>query len=150
MSFFARLTERRRVVRDAQPVPAEGLGDTVAQVGGGQAAFQLLMLEHLDTLAETSAKAISNIKFDKVVVWDGGKGGGSNGSATADFIRSLATTLPPAADMLKEVAGVEMPKHWASLDGAGAAGAAADDATARDNAAAVRKALVDAAEAGGK
>ena len=61
MSFFARLTERRRVVRDAQPVPAEGLGDTVAQVGGGQAAFQLLMLVHLDTLAETSAKAISYV-----------------------------------------------------------------------------------------
>ena len=30
------------------------------------------MLEKLDTLAETSAKAISNIKFDKVVVWDSG------------------------------------------------------------------------------
>ena len=30
------------------------------------------MLEHLDALAEASAKAISNIKFDKVVVWEGG------------------------------------------------------------------------------
>ena len=30
------------------------------------------MLEHLDNLAEASAKAISNIKFDKVVVWENG------------------------------------------------------------------------------
>ena len=75
---------------------AEGLGDIVKAVGGGQVAFQLLMLEHMDKLAETSAKAISNIKFDKVVVWDGG-GDGKNGgspSATAGFIRSLASSLP--------------------------------------------------------
>ena len=97
---------------------AEGLGDIVKAVGGGQVAFQLLMLEHMDKLAETSAKAISNIKFDKVVVWDGGGDGknGSSPSATAGFIRSLASSLPPATDMLKEVAGVEMPKHWASLE----------------------------------
>lgn len=104
---------------------AEGLGDIVKAVGGGQVAFQLLMLEHMDKLAETSAKAISNIKFDKVVVWDGGGGGGADGkpghsSATAGFIRSLASSLPPATDMLKEVAGVEMPKHWASLEQQGA------------------------------
>ena len=33
-----------------------------------------LMLEHLDTLAEKSAQAISNIKFDKVIVWENGGG----------------------------------------------------------------------------
>ena len=33
-------------------------------------AFQMLMLEHFDDLVEASARAISNIKFDKVVVWD--------------------------------------------------------------------------------
>ncbi len=32
----------------------------------------MLMLEHLDNLAEASAKAISNIKFDKIVVWENG------------------------------------------------------------------------------
>ena len=35
------------------------------------------MLEHFDNLVEASAKAISNIKFDKVVVWEGG---GQNGT----------------------------------------------------------------------
>ncbi len=48
----------------------------------------MLMLEHLDNLADASAKAISNIKFDKIVVWENG---GSNGrSNTADFLSGMA------------------------------------------------------------
>ena len=43
------------------------------------------MLEHLDTLAETAAKAISNIKFDKVVVWEGGGANGNGTSNTAEL-----------------------------------------------------------------
>jgi flotillin len=46
---------------------AEAMKELVAAAGGAKEAFQLMMVEHLDTLAETSAKAISNIKFDKVV-----------------------------------------------------------------------------------
>jgi hypothetical protein len=34
----------------------------------------MMMLEHVDTLAKTSADAISNIQFDKVTVWDTGAG----------------------------------------------------------------------------
>jgi len=46
------------------------------------------MLEHMDKLAETSAKAISNIKLNKVVVWDGTGGkDGNSGTATANFLR---------------------------------------------------------------
>jgi uncharacterized membrane protein YqiK len=36
------------------------------------------MIEQIPQLAETAAKAIANIKFDKVVVWEGG-----NATATA-------------------------------------------------------------------
>ena len=39
---------------------------------------------------------ISNIKFDKVVVWDGQGGGGDGGSATSNFLRGLVgSCLPP-------------------------------------------------------
>ena len=74
---------------------AMGLEELVRGCGGSQAAFRLLMLEHMDHLADTSAKAISNIKFDKVVVWDGGRGGAGDGeaagrNATSDFIRGVA------------------------------------------------------------
>ena len=47
----------------------EGLKQIVEACSGATEAFQLMMLEHLETSAETSAQAISNIKFDKIVVW---------------------------------------------------------------------------------
>ena len=73
------------------------------------------MLDHVDKLADSSAKAISNIKFDKVVVWDGGKTGEGDGNATSNFIRGIATALPPSLQIMKDVAGVEMPEYFGKV-----------------------------------
>ncbi|MEQ1693257.1 MAG: flotillin family protein, partial [Gemmatimonas sp.] len=78
---------------------------------GAKEAFQLLMVEHLDTLAETSAKAISNIKFDKIVVWDSGAPGGG----TAGFLQNMARTMPPMMQVLRDIAGVELPGYLGSM-----------------------------------
>jgi flotillin len=82
-----------------------------------------MMLEHLDHLAESSAKAISNIKFDKVIVWEnGGQNGRSN---TADFLHKMAGTLPPMLHVMRDIGGVEIPESLAKLvgdDGAKVAG----------------------------
>ena len=95
----------------------EGLQRIVEACGGAHDAFQLLMLEHMDNLADASSRAISNIKFDKVVVWDGG---GQNGrTATADFLSGLAKTLPPMMQAMKDVGGVELPESLVKLAGAG-------------------------------
>jgi hypothetical protein len=90
--------------------------------GGSKEAFQLLMLEHIDTLAKTSAQAISNIKFDKVVVWDTGSSGApegaadksGGGTATSNFLRGLATALPPTMHLMKDIAGIHVvySLHW--------------------------------------
>src|SRR5262249_57407964 len=80
--------------------------------GGAQQAFQLLMLEHLDKMVESSARAISNIKFDKVVVWENGGQNGTGGN-TASFLHSLARTMPPMMQVLKDVGGVELPETLA-------------------------------------
>ncbi|HEV2131191.1 MAG TPA: hypothetical protein VGR27_08810 [Longimicrobiaceae bacterium] len=64
------------------------------------------MLEHIDHLAETAAKAaakaISNIKFDKVIVWEGG---GNGASSTAGFLQNMARTLPPMMQVMTRVHG---------------------------------------------
>ena len=91
---------------------AEGLGMIVRESGGPQEAFRLLMVDSVPQLAETSAKAISNIKFDKVVVWDGGNSGGGGAgdggpSATSNFIRGMTHGLPPAMDVLRHVGGID-------------------------------------------
>lgn len=93
----------------------EGLKQIVESCGGANQAFQMLMLEHLDNLADASARAISNIKFDKIVVWDGG---GQNGrSSTADFLSGMAKTLPPMMQVMRDIGGIELPTSLVRLAG---------------------------------
>ena len=104
-AVFARLEAEARGQYEQLAKKAEGLKAIVDACGGAQQAFQLLMLEHMDKLSETAAQAISNIKFDKVVVWDAGANGhngngdgnGNGVGATAGFLRNMAHD--PAADV---------------------------------------------------
>ena len=122
-AIYAKLEAEARGQYEILAKKGEGLKQIVEACGGAQQAFQLMMLEHLDKLAETSAKAISNIKFDKVIVWENG---GANGrSNTADFLHKMAGSLPPMLQVMRDIGGVEIPTSLASL--AGADGAKADD-----------------------
>ena len=115
-AIFAKLEAEARGQYEILAKKGEGLKQIVEACGGAQQAFQLMMLEHLDKLAETSAKAISNIKFDKVVVWENG---GANGrSNTADFLHKMAGSLPPMMQVMKDIGGVEIPTSLATLVGA--------------------------------
>ncbi len=73
-----------------------------------------MMLEHLDHLADASAQAISNIKFDKVVVWEGGGQDGS--SATANFLQNISRSLPPMLQVMKDIGGIEIPETLARFE----------------------------------
>jgi len=115
-AIYAKLEAEARGQYEILAKKGEGLKMIVEACGGAQQAFQLMMLEHLDTLAETSAKAISNIKFDKVVVWENG---GSNGrSNTADFLHKMAGTLPPMLQVMRDIGGIDVPDSLAQLTGA--------------------------------
>jgi flotillin len=115
-AIYAKLEAEARGQYEILAKKGEGLKMIVDACGGAQQAFQLMMLEHLDTLAETSAKAISNIKFDKVVVWENG---GSNGrSNTADFLHKMAGTLPPMLHVMRDIGGIDIPDSLAQLTGA--------------------------------
>ena len=95
---------------------AEGMRLIVEASGGANEAFQLLVLEHLDKLAEESSRAISNIKFDKIVVWEGGANGNGNGkNSTANFLSGMANVLPPMLHTMKDIGGVEVPEFIAKL-----------------------------------
>lgn len=115
-AIYAKLEAEARGQYEILAKKGEGLKMIVEACGGAREAFQLMMLEHLDNLAESSAKAISNIKFDKVVVWENGRG--SNGrSSTADFLHGMAGTLPPMLQVMKDIGGVEIPDALAKLAG---------------------------------
>lgn len=113
-AIFAKLEAEARGQFEMLAKKAEGLKRIVEACGGADAAFKMLMLEHMDKLAETSAQAISNIKFDKVIVWE--TGNGQNGkSNTSSFLSNLAQTLPPMMQVMKDVGGVEFPEYFAKI-----------------------------------
>jgi flotillin len=114
-AIFARLEAEARGEYERLSKKAQGLGEIVKACGGSQEAFQLLMLEHMKDLSETAAKAISNIKFDKVIVWENG---GANGSGSvAGFLQNMAKTLPPMMQIMQEIGGVQMPEYFGKMAG---------------------------------
>jgi len=118
-TIYAKLEAEARGQYEVLARKGEGLKKIIEACGSAQSAFQLLMLEHIEALAKTSAQAISNIKFDKVVVWEGGGKGPT--SSTAAFLQDMARVMPPMLQVMKDVGGVEVPEYLARLTGDGPA-----------------------------
>jgi flotillin len=113
-AIFAKLEAEARGQYEILAKKGEGLQRIIDACGGSEQAFKMMMLEHFDHLVEASAKAISNIKFDKVVVWEGG---GQNGSSTAGWLHNMARTLPPMMQVMKDIGGIEFPETLANFAG---------------------------------
>ncbi len=126
---FARLEAEARGQFEILAKKGDGLKRIIESCGGAEQAFKLLMLEHMDELSRTAAAAISNIKFDKIVVWDGGAGPDGR-NATSNFLRGVAGALPPMMNMMSEIGGVKMPEYFGKLDAGGEAPAKAGPAAA--------------------
>lgn len=116
-AIYAKLEAEARGQYEILAKKGDGLERIVEACGGAQQAFQMLMLEHFDNLVDASAKAISNIKFDKVVVWDTGNQNGT--SSTANWLTNMAQTLPPMMQVMKDIGGVEIPETLANLGSIG-------------------------------
>ncbi|MHC4339658.1 MAG: flotillin family protein [Planctomycetota bacterium] len=114
-AIYAKLEAEARGQYEILEKKGLGFAEIVKACGDAQSAFQMLMLEHLDKLSETAAKAISNIKFDKIVVWDGGNSAGEGKSATSNFLSSLSGSLPPMLHMMRDIGGVKMPEYFGKV-----------------------------------
>ncbi len=114
-AIFSRLEAEARGQYEILRQKGQGLREIVEACGGANQAFQMMMLEHLEKLAEESARAISNVKFDKVVVWE--QGGANGKGSTANFLSSLASVLPPMLHTMRDIAGIEVPEYLAKLGG---------------------------------
>ena len=95
---------------------AEGYRKLVESVGGdAQAASTLLMIEKLEDLVSRQVEAISNLKIDKITVWDSGSSNG-DGSSTSNFIANLFKSLPPLQE-ISEMAGIQLPEYLGKIKG---------------------------------
>jgi len=69
----------------------------------------LLLIEKMEEIAKLQVAAISNLKIDKITVWDSGAGEKGKGSTTSDFISNLVKSVPAMHDVAG-MAGVELPQ----------------------------------------
>jgi len=93
---------------------AAGYSSLVASAGGdAKAAATLLMVEKIEQIVARQVEAISNLKIDKITVWDSAGSGNGEGS-TANFVSSLIHSLPPVHDVAK-MAGVDLPAYLGSM-----------------------------------
>ena len=141
-AIFAKLDAEARGNFEILAKKGQGLEQIVQSCGGAPEAFQLMMLEHIEAISETAATAISNIKFDKIVVWDGGQEGGGAGG----FIKNLAGSLPPALQIMKDIGGVEMPEFIGKLTAEQEAKGAPEESEAEAEAEATEEAAEPAPE----
>lgn len=131
-AIYAKLEAEARGQYEILAKKGDGLKQIIDACGGADKAFQMMLLEHLDHLADASAKAISSIKFDKVVVWE--NGGNTNGtSATSNFLQSFARTLPPMLQTMKDIGGVEIPESFVKISSDKTDAAAAATKASADN-----------------
>jgi flotillin len=95
---------------------AEGFDRVVAAARGlPELAALLLVTEQLPKLVAEQVKAISNLKIDKVTVWEGGRDGRDGKTATADYLSGLIGALPPLHELTRNV-GVKLPEYLGSME----------------------------------
>ena len=89
---------------------SEGLAAVVASAGGdANAAIRLMIADKLEALTRIQVDAISNLKIDKVTVWDNGQGSDGK-SSTAGFISGLYKSVPPLTELFN-MAGMDLPEY---------------------------------------
>lgn len=108
-AIFAKLDAEARGSLEILSKQAEGLAEIVKAANNNPSeAIRLLIADKLETLVEIQVKAIQNLKFDKITVWDSGSKDGA--SSTSNFAQSLFKSIPPM-DELFNMAGLNMPEY---------------------------------------
>jgi flotillin len=120
-AILAKYEAEAKGIQQVLEAKAEGYRRLVeACAQNPQVAPTLLLIEQLPQLVAEQVKAISNLKIDKITVWDSGRGSaveskspGTRG-ATADFLAGMIGSLPQVHELAKQ-AGVELPGAFGRL-----------------------------------
>lgn len=105
-AMHARLSGEAEGRRDILQKMADGFREIVIAAGGDpDAAARLMIVDKLDAIVAAQATAISNIDFEKVVVYDGG-----NGQAASNFLGGLTQALPSLHEFA-QMAGIDLPDY---------------------------------------
>ncbi|MDZ4831876.1 MAG: SPFH domain-containing protein [Phycisphaerae bacterium] len=106
-------SEGVRLVLEAK---ADGYRKLIEACGAdGSIGPTLLLIEQLPKLVAEQVKAISNLKIDKITVWDTGPDA-SGRNATSNFLSGIVNSLPRLHELALQ-AGVELPAALGKLSG---------------------------------
>ena len=92
---------------------AAGFRDLIDTCGGAAGAQNMLITEQLPNIVREQVNAISNLKIDKVTVWDSGKNADGK-TGTADFLSGMIGALPPLHELARN-AGLDLPTYLGQL-----------------------------------
>ncbi|MEY2505111.1 MAG: flotillin, partial [Verrucomicrobiota bacterium] len=92
---------------------AAGFHNLIETCGGAAGAQNMLITEQLPNIVREQVNAISNLKIDKVTVWDGGRNADGK-TGTADFLSGLISALPPLHELARN-AGLDLPTYLGQL-----------------------------------
>jgi flotillin len=109
-AILARYNAEAKGIEAVLNAKASGYTKLIGSTGGDASAVAtLLMVEKIEDIVAKQVEAISNLKIDKITVWDSA-GGSGEGSSTANFVSSLIHSLPPVHEVAK-MAGVDLPDY---------------------------------------
>ena len=91
---------------------AEGFSKLVeAANDNARDAVLLMIADNLPEIVKTQVEAISNLKIDKITVWDSMQSGADGKTpTTANFLSGMLKSIPPLDDIFKN-AGMELPSY---------------------------------------
>lgn len=107
-AIYAKMEAQARGMQELLMKQAEGFSQLVKAVGGNaDDAVRMMIADKMEEIAKIQVEAISNLKIDKVTVWDSMKDGKPG---TANFLSGMLGAVPPMNEMFK-MAGMELPKY---------------------------------------
>ena len=108
-AIYAKMEAEARGIQAKLMKQAEGYLEIVRATGSANEAAILMITDKLEDIVAKQVEAISNLKIDKITVWD--SGANSDGtSTTANFAQSLIKAVPPMNEIFK-MAGMELPSY---------------------------------------
>lgn len=109
-AIYAKMEAEARGMKEILTKQATGFAELVEAAGGNaKDALMLMLADKMEDLMRVQVDAISNMKIDKVTVWDGGAGGKDGKTSTANFLSGLMKSIPPMSEMF-DMAGMQLPE----------------------------------------
>ena len=114
-AIFAKYDAEARGNFEVLKAKGDGYRKIIESCGqDANAAAKMLLVEKLEEIVKLQTEAISNIKIDKVTVWDSPNGRADGKSSTAGFLSGMMQSLPPIHDVAA-MAGIDLPKYLGEM-----------------------------------